>query len=370
VSGPQAAKSTNKLSYSEAAMTKRSILATAAVAAICAATAAADAAGSVLVGDKEMAAARQATVHSRHALPARNANGVRRSEARTLRGEGSAGNTRGADGGSAGSETTGVRYPADLQYHGGAVVLSAQSHPVYVNTNATCPNNSCWGNPEAFLHDLADSKLIHVVDQYVGSAAPRRYTLGSSASVTIPTTSGVPLTDDQVRAAVFAVASATGQAGYGHVYHVFLPPGQDECADSTLSECYSPDNPATFAFCAFHSSVTFQGLGDVLFSVQPYQNVTGCQVRPGTPNGQLVDSTNDVLSHELIETITDPDVTAWWNGVNITVIFQEIADLCVFFTPDLLFTDPPNIIANGKLYAVQSEYSNRHHACVTSVEDE
>jgi hypothetical protein len=30
--------------------------------------------------------------------------------------------------------------------------------------------------------------------------------------------------------------------------------------------------------------------------------VLGCQVRPGTPNGQWVDSTNDALSHELFET--------------------------------------------------------------------
>jgi hypothetical protein len=366
-------------------MTKRSILAAAAVAAICAATAAANAAGSVLVGDKEMAAARQATVHHRHALTTRPANGVRRSEARVLRGEGSAGNTRGADEGSAGSETTGVRYPADLQDHGGAVVLSAQSHPVYVNTSATCPNNTCWGNPEAFLHDLADSKLIHVVDQYVGSAAPRRYTLGSSASVTIPTTPGVPLTDDQVRAAVFAVASDTGQAGYGHVYHVFLPPGQDVCVslDSTfgISPCFS-----TLFFCAYHSSVTFQELGHVLYSVVPYQNVPGCQVRPGTPNGQFVDSTNNVLSAELIETITNPDGDAWRNSLNLDFGFGgflfdassgEITDECLFGSflggiIDLsgIILDPSNIIANGKLYAVLPEYSNRHHACVTGAEGE
>src|SRR5262249_4778497 len=157
--------------------------------------------------------------------------------------------------------TARVRYPADVQYYGGAVVLSMQSHPVYVNTSATCPNNTCWGNPEAFLHDLAESELIHVVDQYVGSDEPRRYTLGASISVTIPTTAGVPLTDTQIRAAVFAAASATGQVGYGHEYHVFLAPGQDECFDTldpTLSFCYSPDNPATWVFCAYHTSVTFK----------------------------------------------------------------------------------------------------------------
>jgi hypothetical protein len=311
-------------------------------------------------------------VHYRHALARRDANAVRPSEALTLRGEGSAGNMLGADEGSAGNALAigRARFPADLQYHGGAVVLSTQSHPVYVNTSATCPNNTCWGNPEAFLHDVTESDLIHVVDQYVGSDEPRRYTLGSSTSVTIPTTPGVPLTDDQIRAAVFAVASATGQVGYGHVYHVFLPPGQDECFDSTFSVCFSPDNQATMFFCAYHQSVTFKGLGHVLYSVEPFVDVPRCQVRPGTPNGQLVDSTNTILSHELIETITDPDGDAWWNSLNGEFFGEEIADTCAFQIYALHDYDPSNIIANGKLYAVQPEYSNRQHTCVTGAEGE
>lgn len=111
-----------------------------------------------------------------------------------------------------------------------------------------------------------------------------------------------------------AVASKEG-SGYGHIYHVFLPPGQDECFSHPSKVCYSPDDPKTFVFCAYHSSVQFKDIGHVLYSVEPFQDVPGCSVRPGTPNGQLADSTNNSLSHELFETISDPDGNTWITGL-------------------------------------------------------
>ena len=68
-----------------------------------------------------------------------------------------------------------------------------------------------------------------------------------------------------------------------------------------------PDNLKSFAFCAYHGGATFRDIGHVLYSVEPFQGVEGCSSRPGAPNGQLADSTNNVLSHETFETITDPD---------------------------------------------------------------
>ena len=41
----------------------------------------------------------------------------------------------------------------------------------------------------------------------------------------------------------------------------------------------------------------FTDIGHVLYSVEAYQNVPGSNVRAGTPNGELVDSTNNDLSH-------------------------------------------------------------------------
>jgi hypothetical protein len=242
-----------------------------------------------------------------------------------------------------------------------------QSHAVYVTNKAvSCTTAACWGNPESFLQDLGRSDFIHITDQYVGRHDDDRYTNGGHATVTF---SSLPheLTDSNMLAVVHAVASQTHQTGYNHIYHVFLPPGTDECFDSTFSTCYSPDIPSTFFFCAYHGSVDFSDIGHVLYSVEPFQNVGGCDLAPGSPNGQLVDGTANVLSHELIESITDPDGDAWWNTASNALFGNEIADECSFiiFLPTGVFFDPPAFNIGGKKYAVQSEYDNSSHSCAT-----
>src|SRR5256714_12726182 len=256
----------------------------------------------------------------------------------------------------AATSSSGLRYIGDLSYFGGKVVDTAQSHAVYMLPNGVCPIAACWGNPEGFLHDLGQSDLIDVVDQYVGLFSRNRYTVGAHARINF-TPSKTPLTDHDIVVRAHIEASRLG-SGYGHIYHFFLPKGQDICFTATDGICYSPDNPNTFAFCGYHSSVDFTDLGHVLYTVQPFQNVPGCRVKPGTPNGQLVDSTNNTLSHEVIETITDPDGDAWFNFSSVPLEGQEIADECSFFVfvpPSTVFFDPSPVTANGHRYAVQPE---------------
>ena len=113
------------------------------------------------------------------------------------------------------------------------------------------------------------------------------------------------------------------------------------------------------AFCAFHASVDFTDIGHVLFSVEPYQNVPGCSVAKPSPNGRLIDSTADVLSPELIETITDPDGDAWWILNNLLLLGAEIGDVCQNYK----FSYASSSL-NQKLYQIQPEYSNQDRACV------
>jgi hypothetical protein len=264
------------------------------------------------------------------------------------------------------------RFPGDLSYQGGPFVDHAQSHAIYVmNKAVNCTTPTCWGNPEGFLQDLGQSDFVHITDQYVNRHDDNRYTDGVHASVTI-TPLPHELTDLDVQAAVHAVASQTHLTGYNHIYHVFLPPGTDECFDNTFTVCYSPDIPATFQFCAYHSSTDFLDIGHVLYTVEPFQNVDGCDVAPGSPNGQLIDSTDSVLSHETFETITDPDGTAWWNTASNDLFGDEIADECSFiiFLPTGVFFDPPAFTVGAKKYAVQSEYDNSSHACATKTGDQ
>jgi len=93
-----------------------------------------------------------------------------------------------------------------------------------------------------------------------------------------------------------------------------------------------------------------------------YQDVSNssgsCSVPSGSPNGRLADSTYSTLSHELFETLSDPDPPTGWTVTADTVLFgNEIGDNCEF--AKFVFK------INGKKYETQLEYSNRYHGCVT-----
>ena len=267
-------------------------------------------------------------------------------------------------------DSGGPRFPGDLQFHGGKTVQSMQQVAIYMNPHGGCTIASCWGDPEGFLSDLGKSEFIHVVDQYVGSTADDRYTVAGTHVMINYKPNASPFTDADMRAIVHGVALALGTPdGYSNEFHIFLPPGQDECFNLGFKVCYSPDDLKTFFFCAYHGSADFSdSVGHVLYSVEPFQDNFGCSSRPGTPNGQLADSTNNVLSHETFETITDPDGDAWWNSADNGIFGEEIGDECSFllFTRTGVFFDPSDVTLNGKSYVAQPEYDNAQHACTTS----
>jgi len=304
------------------------------------------------------AAATAANLRYRHAHSANNAAGQALRAQQTAE-QMSSGNLSG------GRQFGLIRYFGDVTYGGGQVVRSAVSHAIYLQpqTGNQCTIATCWGDPEGFLRDIGRSDFIHVVDQYIGLFGANRYTVGFHATVTY-TPQVSPLLDSDIQAMVHAVAAQNGASGYGHIYHVFVPPGQDECFDSTFSVCYSPDNPAAFYYCSYHSSVDFPDIGHVIYTLQAYQNVLGCQVQPGTINGMLVDTADDTLDHELIESITDPDGDAWTNTSSNDYRGLEIADECAFFdSQNIYYTEVPTFLIGAHPYAVQTVYSNEQHAC-------
>jgi hypothetical protein len=307
-------------------------------------------------------AALGAKVGAHHAYPANNAAG-QALRARQIAGRRPMNNASG-DGHPGGKI---LQYAGDLTSLGGHVLKSAVSHAIYLQrqTGSQCTIATCWGDPERFLRDLGNSDFIHVIDQYIGLHDAHRYTVGFHATVNY-TPQATPLLDSDIQAVVHAVAAQSGASGYGHIYHVFLPPGQDECIDSTLSECYSPDNPATFYFCAYHDYADFPDIGHVIYTVHPYANLPGCQVQPGTPNGELVDTTDDIVNHETFEAITDPDLDAWRNeGGAAYLSTDEVADECQFYVilDGQYYNDVPTFLIGAHRYAVQLVYSNEQHAC-------
>ncbi len=224
----------------------------------------------------------------------------------------------------------------DLSYYGGPTVRSESAYDLYVNCSSF---SGCWGAPGTFLSNLASTQFIHLLDQYTGSNANNRYTYAGGIAESY-NTSGT-LQDQDIYNIVYAAASQHG-TGYGHVYHVFLAAGVQQCSQSA-GGCYAQQ------YCAYHGAVDFSDIGHTLYSVEPYQGINGCM----SPNGKLADSTNSTLSHEYFEAITDPDVqtnVAWYNNT-----YGEIGDICR--------NSAGYTTVGGVRFDIQREYSNRYHAC-------
>ncbi|MBV9271480.1 MAG: hypothetical protein JO165_10315 [Candidatus Eremiobacteraeota bacterium] len=246
----------------------------------------------------------------------------------------------------------------DLIDHGGAVMHGGNFYNVYVNCAA-----SCWAAaPAGFEVRLGAGAMIHIVDQYRASG-----TYGYGAAVQSSYSTAHTLYDNDMRRLVVAyILEYHTPAGYDNIYNVYLKQGVDECDSYGVHEsgnlvepaptptphysCYSPDVPSKFAFCAYHGSFDYGGIGHILYSVEPYQGVTNCLAKPPYPNSQLADSTDSTLSHELFETITDPDGHAWFNRAG-----DEIGDIC---RPDY-----NTVTLVNRQYRLQGEYSNRITNC-------
>jgi hypothetical protein len=243
--------------------------------------------------------------------------------------------------------------PLDLSHFGGAVVTAATNYNVFVNCVAPQSPETCWGNgtlhPGRFLRDLNVSNYIRIVNEYLNVDALGKFPVRDMRTqITFANSRRVTL--QEIFNVLSNAVTRTGASGYGAIYHIFLPQGTGMCI--APGNCYSPDDPASWTFCAFHGSTNLTGDRHVLFSVEPYQGVEGCQFPGQTPNG-LMDATASTLAHEFFEIVTDPDLDGWSNAL----FGYEISDMCFAFGA--------NKLLNGQSYFLQAEYSNLLHMCTT-----
>jgi hypothetical protein len=310
----------------------------------------------VSVSASDRAAASSVTSKFLSAMP----QGTQGTQALKIRSDSvTTGSHRGSD-----NDDYGTQNPADLEYNGGHIISSAVQHPIYqIPSGGPCvaaQPTTCWGDVPTFIKDLGSSEFMHITDQYVKADGNHRYTLGVSFQWSF-NVSSTPLVDADMAALAHAAALLAGVSGYGHVFHIFLAPGQVECFDSTFTVCSSN------VFCAYHSSAVFSDIGEVVYTVEPnLVGVFGCNQPVNSPNGAF-DATYSVLSHETFETITDPDGTAWWNNTNSGLLGSEIGDECLFWLFDangnFISANPVVQNFNGRRYAIQTEYNNAAHAC-------
>ena len=234
----------------------------------------------------------------------------------------------------------------DLTNNGGPTMSSAQSYNILVNAT----DESAWGGLiSQFQGDLNNSAMINILTQYTGSGAG---SYGVAGDYTVNYDTSSQLGDQDIYNIVYQVAQQTGATGYGAIYHVFLQNGVAQCSQSA-GGCYAQNG----GYCAYHGATDYSDIGHVIYSTEPYQDIAGCSVGSGSPNGSTADSTASTLSHEMFEAFTDPDVQtnpAWYNQSG-----GEIGDLCA----PAAGVSTGVVTLGSNQYQIQPEYSNAVHDC-------
>ena len=134
------------------------------------------------------------------------------------------------------------------------------------------------------------------------------------------------------------------------MYMLYFPSGIDP-TDGSGPSCIANGN-----YCAYHNSYQATGGQNVRYGVMPDMDAGGCSMGCGPAGFQ---SFTDVSSHELIEAVTDPDGTGWYDdgaAANSQDNCGEIGDICA--------TGGTSEGATVAGFFVQNEWSNKFKKCI------
>lgn len=275
-------------------------------------------------------------------------------------------------------------YPgAQLVYHGGALL----SHPTVYLVRFTDGSGSIGGFTQGVYSTNGPNGLSAAAavvaspsgDWWRAEYSTGGYQLGVGTvagvvTVTDPTLANELVVSDAQISAALASARADGALGTGSqaIYVVTLKAGQisylgTPSVNSLNTYCgyHSAASDGSFTYAVLPNETTNQGCMSGAVSNNGASDVTGAGAANGlSPSGVGAESSFDdfssLLSHELIETITNPYATGWsTNGDGTTGgAALEIADLCA--------QGPGSsglVSADGITYSLQYVYSNVTGGC-------
>lgn len=256
---------------------------------------------------------------------------------------------------------------SNLTYNGGPVMLTTVTYTIFWAPAAHPIASDYQSLINRFFTEVGGSGLYNVMTQYHDNAnhIQNSSSLGGTWIDTTPYphagTLVDPLKDEDIRASVLRAIAANGWTiTPDHLFFVYTAPGMAECFDPTYC------TPGTLApkFCAYHSWFNQNG-PTVLYAFVPYVDTWGknCRTFDQSPNGNIAaDATISMMSHELFEATTDPQVSpehvAWYDfDCQDGTLCGEIADKCEYHY-GALAADGSNVTLGSHHYIVQQEWSN------------
>jgi len=262
---------------------------------------------------------------------------------------------------------------AHLSYFGGKVVQNAQVIQVIYGAGTYAGGvNSGTPSLASFYGGVLNSPYVDWLSEYNTSSPTQHIGRGSfSTKIQITPSStrdGSTISDASIKAEINAQISARHlpTPSNNTIYMVNFPRGKSITQGSSAS-CVGG------GFCAYHGTFK-RGSQDVFYGVLPDMSPgSGCDVGCGG-NPVAFDNQTSVASHELIETITDPEVglatvvgppLAWYDPNN-----GEIGDICNALQGTITGGDGRSALqgtitgGDGRSYTVQTEWSNQANACI------
>jgi hypothetical protein len=232
---------------------------------------------------------------------------------------------------------------AFVGYRGGRVLANVNVVAVYWGPRVS---STVTYDLPGFYDAVTNSPYLDLLAQYdtqVAGGTDQNIGRGSfGGAVTIaPGNTSRGLADTDIRAELGRQidAGALPAPNADTLFMVHFPPGIVITTNGATS-CQD--------FCSYHSSF-FHGGQSIAYGVVPdYSAGSGCD--SGCGSSTQFNNTTTAASHEMIEAITDADVTAgWWSST-----YNEIGDICAGQQTTL----------PGIPYTVQKAFSNAKGACI------
>ena len=270
-----------------------------------------------------------------------------------------------------------------MTYHaGGAVQHGEREYLIFWSPSGHYFPASYRNGMSTFLNDAAYAdysagNVFSVAQQYYDTSGPsgaHRYVpYGLINGGAIVDTNPYPasacsvsgsftncLSDAQIQAEIKSVVESRGlPENLNTQYTLFTPVNVDSC---TSFGCAYTD------YCAYHGYYSGTS-GTIVYANMPWAyHVNGCDVDSafgtGFANASAVDPEISVWTHELIETMTDVQLNAWYDGSG-----NEIGDKCAYLYNGTAYGSMSglsnnglgyyNLVVTGDQYLIQDEFSNR-----------
>jgi len=246
------------------------------------------------------------------------------------------------------SQPTGQAKPGGgnngIFYHGGPVILGTTNVHYIWYGNSSWPTSSASSILTNLAQSLGGSNYFNInTTYYDGNNTHVSNSVHYSGSVNHSETYGASLSDAQIQ----QIVADTNPTDTNGVYFVLTGP------DVTASSGFCTQ------YCGWHTHGLIGGL-DIKYSFvgdAATQCPSGCMAQTTSPNGDAgADGMASVLSHELEEAVSDPDLNAWYDRRG-----YENADKCAW-TFGTESTAPNgssyNVVLGGKDYLIQRNWVN------------